>query len=126
MKPLGTSMTTKLTMLAAIALVVASAAATWCMATPSADISSAGPLTHVWVGEDLSCQVQHIDDGTVHEFYPQDIFPADAGTFIALDGILYAPDFDIHDYSSAEFSLGSYTPFTPVTQSPVNGSGTAA
>ena len=32
MKPFGTSMTTKLTMRAAIALVVASAAATWCLA----------------------------------------------------------------------------------------------
>src|SRR3982751_2757148 len=100
MKPLGTRMTTKLATRAAIALVVAAAAATRCLATPSADISSTGPLTHVWVGEDLSCQVQHIADGTVHEFYPQDIFPADSGTFIALDGILYAPDFDNHDYST--------------------------
>ena len=51
MKPFGTSMTTKLIMCAAIALVVVSASATWCLATPSADISSGGPLTHVWVGE---------------------------------------------------------------------------
>ena len=64
MKPFGTSMTTKLTMRAAIALVIASASATWCLATPSADISSAGPLTHVWVGNDLSCQAQHIFDAT--------------------------------------------------------------
>ena len=33
MKPFGTSMTTKLTMRAAIALVIASAGATWCLAT---------------------------------------------------------------------------------------------
>ena len=58
-------MTTKLTMRAAIALVVASAGATWCLRYDSiADIASAGPLTHVWLGNDLSCQVQHIADGT--------------------------------------------------------------
>ena len=62
-------------------------------AVPSADIASAGPLTHIWVGNDLSCQVQHIADGTVHEFFPQDIIPGDCGTFIAMDGVLYAPDF---------------------------------
>ena len=70
MKPFATSMTTKLTMRAAIALVVASAGAAWCLATPSADISSTGPLTHVWIGNDLSCQVQHIADGPYYEFYP--------------------------------------------------------
>src|SRR6187401_3626526 len=115
MKPLGTSMTTKLTMRAAIALVVASAGAAWCLATPSADIASpTGPLTHVWIGSDLSCQVQHIADAPDYEFYGPDIFPADAGTFIAMDGALYAPDFFNHDYTSAGFLIGSYTPFTPV------------
>ena len=117
MKPFGTSMTTKLTMRAAIALVVASAGATWCLATPSADISSpAGPLTHVWIGNDLSCQVQHIADAPDYEFYGPDIIPGDAGTFIAMDGVLYAPDFINHDYTSAGFLIGAYTPFTPVSQ----------
>jgi uncharacterized repeat protein (TIGR01451 family) len=119
-------MTTKLTMRAAIALVIASAGATWCLATPSADISySAGPLTHVWVGNDLSCQVQHIADGTVHEFYPEDIFPADAGTFLAMDGVLYAPDFSNHDNTAADNTFPN-TPFTPVSQTLVSGSGAAA
>src|SRR5436309_9711146 len=125
MKPLGTRMTTKLTMRAAIALVVASAGAAWCLATPSADISSTGPLTHVWVGNDLSCQVQHIDDAPDYEFYGPDIFPGDAGTFIAMGGVLYAPDFTNHDYTSAGFLIGAYTPFTPVSQIGVTGSGTA-
>ena len=140
---------TKLTMRAAIALVVASVGATWCLLAmnpagaltkptkkrsateaplmiPVADIVSAGPLTHVLLGNDLSCQVQHIDDAPDYEFYGPDIFPADAGTFIALDGVLYAPDFINHDYSSAGFFLGDYTPFTPLSQTPVSGSGTTA
>src|SRR5689334_5294876 len=140
---------TKLTMRAAVALVVASAGAAWCLlamnpagavtkrtsrsrlpdapeTTPVADIASAGPLTHVWLGNDLSCQVQHIADAPDYEFYGPDIFPADAGTFIAMGGILYAPDFTNHDYTSAGFLLGDYTPFTPISQTPVTGSGTTA
>src|SRR6185369_6827498 len=126
MKPLGTSMTTRLTMRAAIALVVASASATWCLATPVVDIGSVpGKLTHVWVGNDLSCQVQHIADGTNHEFYPQDIFPADAGTFLAMGGVLYAPDFAGHDATATDNTFPN-TPFTPVSQTVVTGSGAAA
>src|SRR4029079_4074259 len=121
MKRFATSMTTKLTMRAAIALVVASAAAAWCLATPSTDIASGGPLPHVWVGNDLSCQVQHIADAPDYEFYGPDIIPGDSGTFIALDGVLYAPDFANHDYSSAGFFIGPYTPFTPVSQTGVSG-----
>ena len=136
-------------MRAAIGLVVASVGATWCLfamtpagsitkstkqrrvteaplTTPVADIASAGPLTHVWLGNDLSCQVQHIADAPDYEFYGPDIFPADAGTFIAMDGVLYAPDLTNHDYTSAGFLLGDYTPFTPVSQTPVTGSGTTA
>jgi len=126
MKPSGTNITTKLTIRAAVALAVALAAATWCLASPSTDISSTGPLTHIWVGEDLSCQVQHIADGTTHEFYPPDVFPGDAGTFIAMGGVLYAPDFFSHGSTSAGFNLGDYTPFTTVSQTAVSGSGMAA
>src|SRR5436190_5483193 len=126
MKPFGTSMTTKLTMRAAIALVVASAGATWCLATPSADIGAPlGPLTHVWVGNDLSCQIQHIADGTDLEFFPPDAIPGDSGTFIAMDEILYAPDFAAHDATSTG-ALGDYTAFTPIDQTPVTGTGTTA
>src|SRR5436190_13047743 len=125
MKPFGTSMTTKLTMRAAIALVIASAGAAWCLATPSADISSTGPLTHVWVGNDLSCQAQHSFDGTVHEFYPSDTIPGDYGTLIATGGILYGPDFFAHGKTAAG-SVGDLTVFTPVSQTAVTGSGTTA
>ena len=133
MKPFATSMTMKLTVRATIALVVALAGATWCLAgTPAADINSTGPLTHVWVGNDLSCQVQHIADGTTHEFYPGNTVPGDAGTFIAMDGALYAPDFFNHGgnaSTSAGFVLsdnGGFIPFTPVNQTVVAGSGGAA
>ena len=58
-------------------------------------------------------------DAPDYEFYPgQTYFPADAGTFIAMGGILYAPDFANHDNTSAVFYLGAYTPFTPVSQTP--------
>ena len=119
----------KLMMRAAIALVAASAGATWCLATQSADISSAGPLTHVWVGNDLSCQAQHMFDAPNYEFYPAggdlNLKPGDYGTFIAMDGMLYAPDFANHDLTAAG-SIGFYTPFNPVSQSGVGGSGTTA
>src|SRR5206468_20985 len=126
MKPFGTSMTTKLTMRAAIALVIASAAATWCLATPVADIASPpGPLTHVWVGNDLSCQVQHIADAPDFEFFPSDVIPGDAGTFIAMGGVLYAPDFGGHDNTATDNTFPN-TPFTPVSQTAVTGSGATA
>ena len=118
-------MITKLAMRAAIALVVASAGATWCLATPAADIKSAGPLTDVWVGNDLSCQAQHIVDGTNHEFFPSDVTPGDYGTFIAMDGMLYAPDFGGHDDTAADNTFPN-TPFTPVSQTGVSGDGNAA
>jgi hypothetical protein len=125
MNPFGTSVTTKLTMRAAIALVVVSAGATWCLATPSTDISSAGPLTHVWVGNDLSCQAQHIFDGTDHEFFPSDVTPGDYGTFVAMGGVLYAPDFGGHDNTAADNTFPN-TPFTPLSQTGVSGAGSAA
>src|ERR1700751_2850955 len=105
MQPFGASMTTKLAMRAAIALVVASAGAAWCLATtPAADINSAGPLTHIWVGNDLSCPTQHMFDAPNYEFYPAgegfNFKPGDYGTFIAMDGMLYAPDFGNHDLTA--------------------------
>ena len=135
-------------MRAAIGLVVASVGATWCLfamtpagsitkstkqrrvieapaMTPFVDIASAGPLTHVWLGNELSCQVQHVDDGEVHEFFPDDTIPGDSGTFIAMDGILYAPDFTAHGTTSTD-SIGARTVFTPISQTPVTGSGTMA
>lgn len=94
------------------------------LATPAtADISSAGPLNHVWVGADLSCQIAHVDDEDAYEMFPPGAVPGDCGTFLAVNGVLYAPDFDDHD-GTATGSLGEYIPFRG-TQSPVTGTGTA-
>jgi len=89
------------------------------------DISSAGPLTHVYIGSDLSAQVNHVADGTTGEFYPPGSVPGDSGTFIAMNGELYAPDFGSHGVTATN-GLGTYTPFTPVSQTGVTGSGTAS
>src|SRR3989441_6772328 len=87
------------------------------------DIASAGPLTHVYIGNDLSCQVAHVQD-SVLEYYPPTAAPGDCGTFLVTGGHLYAPDFSAHN-GTATGSLGSYTPFTPVSQTGVTGSGTS-
>jgi hypothetical protein len=44
---------------------------------------------------------------------------------LSVGGQLYTPDFASHNYSATS-NLGAYTPFTPVSQSGVTGSGTAA
>ena len=136
---------TKLILRAGLALLAASISATWCLlaasnaqpivdpakgagtnapaVTPFMDIASAGPLTHVWIGNELSCQVQHVADGTTHEFYPPGTIPGDCGTFIAMGGTLYAPDFANHG-GTATGNLGTYVVFTPISQTPVTGTGT--
>src|SRR5436853_7618014 len=85
-------------------------------ATPALAISSAGPLTNVWIGTDLSCQVQHTSDA-FYELYGQTEAPGDCGTFVSTGGILYAPDFASHDYTFTD-GLGTCTPFTAASQSP--------
>ncbi len=90
-----------------------------------ADISSAGPLTHIFAGVEASAQVAHALDGTTYEFYPPSTIPGDAGTFLVVDGALYAPRFAEHG-RTATGNLGSYTSFTTVSQTAVQGAGTAA
>lgn len=94
-------------------------------ATPALAIGSAGPLKNVWIGADLSCQVEHTGDSS-YELYGQTETPGDCGTFVATGGTLYAPDFAHHDYTFTG-GLGTYTPFAAVSQSPsVLGSGTSS
>ncbi len=97
-------------------------------AVPYADIASTGPLTHVYVGNDLSCQVHHEDDGSTGEVYPPGTIPGDCGTMLAVSGAsgsqLFTPDFSNHG-GTATSGLGARTPFTPVSQSLVTGSGAA-
>jgi len=94
--------------------------------TPFRDIASSGPLTHVYLGNELSCQVAHTGD-TDLELYPPDTVPGDCGTFLVVQGTdtLYAPNFRAHG-GTATGSLGDYTPWTPVSQSAVSGSGTSS
>lgn len=90
---------------------------------PFQTISSSGPLTSVIIGNELSCQVAHSGD-TSYELYGPNEAPADCGTFIFTGGTLYSPDFANHDYT-ATASIGTHTPWTPVSQSSVTGAGTS-
>jgi hypothetical protein len=96
--------------------------------TPSVDIqSSAGPLTDIWIGNDLSCEVLHLSN-TGAEFYPAGTGPADCGTFLASGGTLFGPDFGNHagTATDAVFSAGNgETVVTPVSQTAVAGLGTS-
>src|SRR5438094_41074 len=83
-----------------------------------ADISSAGPIEHVYLGDDLSCQIRHSGD-VFASLYP-DLPLGDCGTLVAINGTLYGPDFFSHE-GTLTMNLGSVTPFTPVSQSPVTG-----
>jgi hypothetical protein len=92
-------------------------------AVPFQDISSPGPLTHVYVGNELGCQVAYSGDARL-ELFPSSTIPGDCGTLVALGGVLYAPDFSNHG-STATAGLGPTTPFSPVSQSGVTGSGSS-
>ncbi|MDR1968338.1 MAG: hypothetical protein LBQ32_06545 [Burkholderiaceae bacterium] len=102
--------------------------------TPFATISSpAGKLISIYVGNELGTQVVHQSDSTVTPPVPQggqaypsgSVGPADYGTFLVVGGVLYSPDFGNHAGSAAGNANPS-TPFTPVSQTGVTGTGTAA
>lgn len=88
------------------------------------DIAGGGPLDHIYVAQDLACQVQHAADTSL-ALYPDAVIPGDCGTFLVVNDTLYTADFFSHDGTSTLF-LGSYTIFTPISQTGVTGSGTAA
>ena len=110
---------TCLTGLATIAL--SSTSGTALAAVAFQDIASTGPLEHVYVGNDLSCQIAHTGDVNF-ELYPPTTTPGDCGTFLVVGGVLYAPDFANHGVT-ATGGLGTFTAFTPVSQSAVTGTG---
>jgi len=87
-------------------------------------ISSAGPLNAIYIGEDLAAQIAHVGDAS-EEIYPPGTMPADYGTFLLINGTLYSSDFANHG-GTASGSIGTYTAFTPVSQSGVTGAGTSA
>ena len=89
---------------------------------PTTAITSGGPLTSIWIGNELSCQISYTGD-PLYELYPSNVAPGDCGTFLAVGGTLFAPDFASHSTSAARNTLGTYTPFTAVSQTPVSGAG---
>lgn len=82
----------------------------------AAEINSAGPLTRIIVSTTLNCQVAHRDDAAF-ELYPGFSEIGACGTFLATGDSIYGP-------SSVPSGI-SPTPWTPISQSPVAGSGTA-
>lgn len=87
----------------------------------AATITTAGPIESIALGDELSCQVEYVNDVDL-EFFPPATAPGDCGTFLAVNGTLYAPDFEAHGVS-ATWDLGSFVPFTPISQTPVQGTG---
>jgi len=87
-------------------------------------ITSAGPLNQIFLGVDIAAQIAHTGDSS-YEVYPPGTTPGDYGTFVVVSDVLYAPDMAGHG-GTASGSIGTYTPFTPISQSPIGGSGTSA
>src|SRR5436190_10980046 len=71
-------------------------------------ISSGGPLTHIWLNDNLGCQADHSGD-TSHEFFGG-TDPGSCGTYLSVGGTSFGP---------------RTTGFTPVSQSGVTGSGSS-
>jgi uncharacterized repeat protein (TIGR01451 family) len=107
----------------AIALLMAIAAALSTSRTALAAqhvITSSGPLTSIYITDTLNCQVAHSGDGAF-EFYPPGSQIGDCGTFLVVGSTLYG--------FATGFASGGANPrtaFTPVSQSAVLGTGTAA
>ncbi len=87
-------------------------------------VSAAGPLTSVALGDELSCQVAYRGDARF-ELFPSGAKPGDCGTLLFTGGTLYAPNFSAHDGTAAG-GVGTTTAWTPVSQTEVSGTGTAA
>jgi hypothetical protein len=85
-------------------------------------ITSAGPLTSIYISDTLNCQVAHSGDAAF-EFYPPNNQTGDCGTFVVIGGTLFgfAPF-----GGSAAAGASPRTTFTPISQSAVLGSGTSA
>lgn len=93
-------------------------------AAPTMATISGTPLT-ITIGSDSSFQILNADNPGIGQIYPSDSSgPADMGWFVDDGSTLYAPRFDEHIDGTATGSLGTYTGYTPVSISPVTGSGT--
>lgn len=76
-----------------------------------------GPLQHIWIGADGSANVRHASNGS-YQFYPSTAVLGDFGTFLAVGGVLYAPDFaDTNHGTTGTSGLGTYTAWYNRSQS---------
>jgi len=92
--------------------------------TAFTQISTTGPLNNIYLGVDISAQIDHTGDPP-GDVYPPGTNPADYGTFLVVADALYAPDMAGHG-GTASGGIGTYTAFTPISQSGISGTGTSA
>ena len=97
----------------ALVALMALPAVAWAL---TSTITSAGPLDEIIIGDQLNCQVGHVDDDAF-EFYAPFYELGACATQIAVGGQVFGPEL-IPAGNSPE-------PFTPVSQSGVTGTGTA-
>jgi hypothetical protein len=96
------------------------------LAQPTVRVITGNPLT-INVGSDASFQVYTTLVPGAGQFFPSgNTQTADMGVFARMAGVLYAPAFSTHPGGTATGSIGVNTPWTPVSISPVTGTGTAA
>ncbi len=111
----------------AVALIAVPAASA--APTPFVDIHSAGPLSDIYIGNDLGCQVRGGGFSST-EFFPNAAGPGDCGTFMetgsdSFQSELLGPDFANHPGGTHTAFANGEVSFTPVSQS-LAGSGTSA
>lgn len=92
---------------------------------PFTQITSPGPISDIYLGNELSCQVKLTQD-QLFSYFPPSTAPGDCGTFLKIVGQpnVYAPNFGAHDATAADNP--SWVPWTPQSQSAVSGAGTAS
>src|SRR5450755_4402329 len=78
-------------------------------------IASSGPLTDIFLNDGLQCQFTNAGDSSPEVYGGTD--PGACGTFLSVGGTVYGPN-------DLPAGPSSPTPFTPVSQSAVTGSGT--
>jgi hypothetical protein len=100
--------------LAAATVLLALVTAPGASAQGQADIHSAGPLTDIWIEDDLRCQVAHAGEPN-HEFYPPTSTVGSCGSLLSVGGASGATLYGFRGNA-----------WTPVSQSAVGGSGTEA
>lgn len=97
--------------LVAVALLLALVLAPRASAQGFVDIKSPGPLTDIWIGDDLRCQVAHAGEDS-YEFYNPGNTSGNCGSLLSIGGA-----------SSAQLYGFLGSSWTPVSQSAVSGSG---